>query len=530
MSALLTLDRLSAAAPDGRALFHDLTLSVGAQERVGLVGRNGSGKSTLLAIIAGDVAPASGHVTRTGRVGVLAQDWSGALSVADALGIAAVRAAIARIEQGEGSEDDFALADWTLEPRVADALAETGLTDIDPDRRIATLSGGERTRVGLTRLLIEAPELILLDEPTNNLDAEGRAAVAQLLARWRGAAIVASHDRALLEEVDRIVELRPIGVRQIGGGWSTFAAERDAERARADAALDAAARGAKAADRAAQGRHEAKARRDKAGRAFAASGSAPKILLGRQAERAENSSARDNRLAERQVEAASEKLAAARAEVEVIAPLTIDLPPTGLPANSELLAMEDATLIVGDRTLGPWSLTIRGPERVAVTGPNGAGKSSLLRVALGSTAPSSGSVRRAAGRLAMLDQHVALLDPAMTILANFLARHPGLGAHEGHAALARFAFRNRDAARIVATLSGGERLRAGLACVLGGPEPARLLLLDEPTNHLDLASIEVLEAALARYDGALLVVSHDRRFLEAIGVTREVELRTAHNG
>jgi ATPase subunit of ABC transporter with duplicated ATPase domains len=130
----------------------------------------------------------------------------------------------------------------------------------------------------------------------------------------------------------------------------------------------------------------------------------------------------------------------------------------------------------------------------------------------------------------MLDQHVALLDPAMTILANFLARHPGLGAHEGHAALARFAFRNRDAARIVATLSGGERLRAGLACVLGGPEPARLLLLDEPTNHLDLASIEVLEAALARYDGALLVVSHDRRFLEAIGVTREVELRTAHNG
>ncbi|MDB5676633.1 MAG: transporter, partial [Sphingomonas bacterium] len=224
MSALLTLDRLSAAAPDGRALFHDLTLSVGAQERVGLVGRNGSGKSTLLAIIAGDVVPAAGHVTRTGRVGVLAQDWSGALSVADALGVAGVRATIARIEQGEGSDDDFALADWTLEPRVAEALAGTGLADMDLDRRIATLSGGERTRVGLARLLIEAPELILLDEPTNNLDAEGRAAVAQLLSHWRGAAIVASHDRALLEEVDRIVELRSIGVRQVGGGWSTFAA------------------------------------------------------------------------------------------------------------------------------------------------------------------------------------------------------------------------------------------------------------------------------------------------------------------
>jgi ATPase subunit of ABC transporter with duplicated ATPase domains len=524
MSALLTLDRLSAATPDGRALFHDLTLSVGAQERVGLVGRNGSGKSTLLAIIAGDIAPAAGHVTRTVRVGVLAQDWSGALSVADALGIAGVRAAIGRIEQGQGSEDDFALADWTLEPRVAEALAGTGLSNVGLDRRIATLSGGERTRVGLARLLIEAPELILLDEPTNNLDAEGRDAVAELLAGWRGAAIVASHDRALLEEVDRIVELRSVGVRQVGGGWSAYAAERDAERARADAALDAAARGAKAAGRAAQDRQEAKAHRDKAGRAYAASGSAPKILLGRQAERAENSSARDNRLAERQLEAAAEKLAAARAEVEVIAPLTIDLPPTGLPANSELLAMDDATLEIGGRLLGPWSLAIRGPERVAVTGANGAGKSSLLRVALGSIVPSSGSVRRAEGRLAMLDQHVALLDPAGTILANFIARYPELGAQEGHAALARFAFRNRDAERIVATLSGGERLRAGLACVLGGPAPARLLLLDEPTNHLDLASIEVLEQALAQYDGALVVVSHDRRFLQAIGVTREVAL------
>lgn len=530
MSALLTLDRLSAAAPDGRTLFHDLTLSVGAQERVGLVGRNGSGKSTLLTIIAGELGAAAGHLTRNGRIGTLAQDWSGALSVADALGVAEVRAAIARIEQGEGSEDDFARADWTLESRIAEALAETGLTDMSLDRRIATLSGGERTRVGLARLLIEAPDLILLDEPTNNLDTAGRAAVAQLLARWRGAAIVASHDRQLLATVDRIVELRSIGVRQVGGGWSAYAAERDAERARADAALDAASRAAWAADRAAQDRRETKARRDKAGRAYAASGSAPKILLGRQAERAENSGARDNRLAERQSEAANEKLAAARAEVEVIAPLTIDLPPTGLPANSEVLAMDAATLDVGARTLGPWSLTIRGPERVAVTGANGAGKSSLLQVALGVIAPSSGSVRRAEGRLAMLDQHVALLDPASTILANFRVLHPGLDANAAHAALARFAFRNRDAERVVGTLSGGERLRAGLACVLGGPEPARLLLLDEPTNHLDLASVEVLESALARYDGALLVVSHDRRFLEAIGVTRELALALGDDG
>ncbi|MDO7840901.1 ABC-F family ATP-binding cassette domain-containing protein [Sphingomonas immobilis] len=524
MSALLTLTDLSAATPDGRTLFSGLTLSVGARDRIGVVGRNGSGKSSLLAIVAGVAAPATGHVARTGRIGTLAQDWPEILSIAEALGIQAVRAATARIEAGEGSEADFAAADWTLEARVAEALAETGLAALDLDRRIATLSGGERTRVGLARLLIEAPDLILLDEPTNNLDAAGRTAVAAMLARWRGAAIVVSHDRTLLEGVDRIVELRAIGVRQVGGGWSAFAAERDAERARAEAERDAAARAAKTADRAAQDRREAKARRDKAGRAYAASGSAPKILLGRQAERAENTAGRDDRLAERQAEAAGDRLAAARAEVEIVTPLTIDLMPTGLPANSELLAMDAATLALGDRILGPWSLSIRGPERIAITGPNGAGKSTLLRLALGTLAPSSGSVRRAEGRLAMLDQHVGLLDPAATILDTFRRLHPGLDANAAHAALARFAFRNRDADRIVATLSGGERLRAGLACVLGGPQPARLLLLDEPTNHLDIASIEVLEAALTRYDGALLVVSHDRRFLEAIGIEREVKV------
>ena len=522
MSALLTLDSLSATTPEGRPLFHDLTLSVGPQERIGLVGRNGSGKSTLLSIIAGDSAPAGGHLTLSARVGVLAQVWPASISVADALGVADLLAAIARIEGGEGSDDDFALADWTLDARATEALADMGLHAMNLDRRIATLSGGERTRVGLARLLLEAPDLILLDEPTNNLDADGRTAVADLLARWRGGAIVASHDRELLERVDRIVELTPIGVRQVGGGWSAFAAVRDAERARAATELEAAARGAKATDRAAQERRESKARRDKVGRAYAMSGSAPKILLGRQAERAENSSGRDGRLAERQAEAASERLVAARAEVEVLTPLVIDLPPSGLPANRELLALEDATLDLGGRVLGPWSLTIRGPERVALTGANGAGKSSLLRLALGSLQPSSGAVRRADGKLAMLDQHVGLLDPAATILDNFLALNPGSGGHEGHAALARFAFRNRDAHRITGTLSGGERLRAGLACVIGGQEPAQLLLLDEPTNHLDLTSIEVLEEALAGYDGALLVVSHDRRFLEAIGVTREV--------
>jgi ATPase subunit of ABC transporter with duplicated ATPase domains len=159
-----------------------------------------------------------------------------------------------------------------------------------------------------------------------------------------------------------------------------------------------------------------------------------------------------------------------------------------------------------------------------VSGANGSGKTSLLRLALGNLTPTGGIVSRADGALAMLDQHVALLDPALDLVSNMRVHHPALTARQAHEVLARFAFRNRDALRPAATLSGGERLRAGLAIATGGPVAPQLLLLDEPTNHLDIDALELLEAALAGYDGALLLVSHDRRFVEAVGYDREIRL------
>ncbi|NYT42885.1 ABC-F family ATP-binding cassette domain-containing protein [Sphingomonas sp. R-74633] len=521
MSCFVTLDSLSAATPEGARLFDNLTLALG-RERTGLVGRNGSGKSTLLRIVAGYLAPVAGSVVRAGSVGVLRQSWPEDWRVDEVLGVRAGLVRVARVLGGTGDDSDFAEADWTLEERVSAALAASGLSELALDRRVATLSGGERTRVGIARLRLDAPDLLLLDEPTNNLDAEGRAAVAALLAEWKGGVLVASHDRALLEGMDRIVELTPLGERVFGGGWSGFAEARDAERERAAAEVERAGGALRSAEAGAQQARERQARRDRAGRAFAASGSAPKILLGRQKERAENSAGRGAEVGERLVGSAEERLAAAREAVEVVTPLVIELPLTGLPRGRRLLAFEDAALLRGDRVFGPWRFEIIGPERVAVSGPNGAGKTSLLRLAAGELAPDRGSVWRAEGRVAMLDQHVGLLEAGASVLDNFRRLHPGATERGAYAACARFAFRNRDALKLVAELSGGERMRAGLACVLGGAAVPQLLLLDEPTNHLDLESTEVLEAALAGYDGALLVVSHDRAFLEAIGVEREI--------
>ena len=520
----LTLDSLAAATPDQRTLFSGLTLST-TRERIGIVGRNGAGKSTLLAIAAGLAEPASGTVSCTGRIGLLRQIQPTSEPLAAVLGVKTALARLARIEDGTGTQADFQEADWLLPERLAAALADVGLENLDLTRPAHTLSGGERTRAGLARLLIDAPDFLLLDEPTNNLDAAGRALVSGLLARWKGGALVASHDRALLEGMDRILHLSAVEVKLYAGGWSAFAAARAQEREQAQSALARADQALKQTRQTLQRQSEKKAQRDRAGRLHSASGSNSKLLMDAKKDRSERTDGRDSRLAHRQLGEAEQALHSARARVEILTPLSIDLPKTGLPASRLLLRFENVVLERGGRRLfGPLSFTVQGPERLAITGPNGAGKTSLLRLITGDLAPALGNIQRADRPAAMLDQHVDLLDPALTLVENLTRHHPALDPNTAHAQLARFAFRNRDAQRPAHTLSGGERLRAGLAIALAGPLPPQLLILDEPTNHLDLDAIETLETALQTFDGALIVVSHDTHFLSNIGILQMLSL------
>ncbi|MEZ6011425.1 MAG: ATP-binding cassette domain-containing protein [Hyphomonas sp.] len=229
MTSFLTLDSLSLVTPDGTPLFRDLTLSLG-RERVGLVGRNGSGKSTLLHAIMGTVQPASGNIHLSGSVGMLQQSLDESLDLSGALGLTEALACLDRLERGEGSVEDAAEADWTLPARVDQALAATGLRTFPLATPVATLSGGERMRVALARQMLEAPDL-LPDEPTNNLDTDGRRAVMDLIRTRPGGLLIASHDRDLLEQVDRIVDLSPVGTTVFTGGWSKFATARAARDA-----------------------------------------------------------------------------------------------------------------------------------------------------------------------------------------------------------------------------------------------------------------------------------------------------------
>jgi ATPase subunit of ABC transporter with duplicated ATPase domains len=527
--ASVVAERLSYALPDGRALFHELNLSFG-RERTGLVGPNGSGKSTLVRLLAGELAPSSGAVHRTAAVAVLPQDFRPApdAPLAVVLGIDERLQALRRMEAGESTLADLEVVgdEWELPERAAAVLARFGLSHLSPDRPVGTVSGGEATRVALAGLALGRPDFLLLDEPTNHLDAASREALYAFVEGWTGGILCVSHDRALLRRMDRIVELSSLGVRVYGGDYEAYRERRAQDDAAAEREMESARAALRLAESEARELRERQARREARGKRERATANMPKILLNARKAKAQSTGARVRAVIEREVEERREQLGAARSRVEERERPRFELASTGLPAGRTVLELLDVTVRFpgAERpVLDGVALRIVGPERVAVTGPNGSGKSTLLRVATGRLAPDAGSVRRPGdGEVAFLDQEGVALDPALSVLENFRAFHPRMDATAARYALARFLFSHEAALQSVGTLSGGQRLRASLACVLGGEHPPSLLVLDEPTNHLDLEAIEAMESALREYDGALLVVSHDAEFLEAIGVERRV--------
>jgi ATPase subunit of ABC transporter with duplicated ATPase domains len=525
MPASVSLTDLSWSTPDGAPLFTNLNLTFGP-ERTGIVGRNGSGKSTLLRLMSGDLHPAAGTVRVAGSVARMRQESMEQPddTIADLFGVRRALDLLDRAEAGLADADELSDADWTLPARMEGALLRCGLS-LSPQTPLATLSGGQRSRVALAALMLAAPDFLLLDEPTNNLDRAGRRAVIDLLRGWTGGAIIASHDRELLEEMDAIVELSALGAARYGGSYSDFrqrkgieleAAARDlahAEKTRSDAA------------RRAQQASERKARKDSAGHRARSRGDQPKILMDAAKGRAEASGGAGARLRDARREAAEQALSAARDKIEILQPLRMDIPSTGLVLGKTVLRAERAT---GGHdpdhpVIRDLSLTLTGPERVVLAGPNGSGKTTLLKIITGQIVPQTGLVELSVP-FALLDQHVDILDPARSLRDNFRSLNPAADPHTAQAALARFGFRAAEALRPAGELSGGERLRAGLACALGATPPPPLLVLDEPTNHLDLDGIAALEAALASYDGAVLAVSHDTAFLDSLAPDRTVDL------
>lgn len=530
----IVAERLTYAPPNAHALFHDLTLSFG-RERTGLVGANGSGKTTLVRLLTGEITPSSGSVHRNGVVAVLPQDFrppAGA-HLSAILGIEDRLAALRRMEAGAATLADVELIgnDWDVGERALAVLTRFGLGHLPLDRPLQDVSGGEATRVALAGLALGDHDFLLLDEPTNHLDAHSREALYAFVEGWTGGLLCVSHDRALLRRMDRIVELSALGVRIYGGNYDAYRARREADDLAAGRKLESARAALAVAEREACEIRERQARRHAQGKRDRATANMPKILLNKRKAQAQATTARISAVTEREIEERRARAKEARLRVEEREAPRFDLASTKLASGKTVLQLEEVSYTfpgAGATLLEKVSLRIVGPERVALVGPNGSGKSTLLKLVMGELQPSAGTITRAPdGETAFLDQQGAKLDPAASVLQNFHTFHPGLDLSASRYALARLLFSADAALQTVGTLSGGERLRASLACTMGGERPPSLLVLDEPSNHLDFEALGALESALSAYDGALLVVSHDSDFLEAIGIERTVQLGVA---
>jgi ATPase subunit of ABC transporter with duplicated ATPase domains len=502
-----------------------VSLVVSPGDRIGVVGPNGIGKSTLLRVLAGVDSPDGGRVVRSGAVGYLPQEpeprpgETVAGYLARRTGVAAAEAEMDALAARLADEPAVAAAysdaldrflalggeDFTARARAV--LADVGLA-AGAEREVATLSGGEAARVSLASILLARFDVFLLDEPTNNLDFAGLARLERFLDSLAAGVVLVSHDRAFLDRtVNRIVELEAETrrVHEYPGTWSGYEAAR--ERARAQHERDYA---------------------DYVGERERLSG----LLAARRRQAATLGGAR--KLARqtggsdrRATNALRAKVAQAKHHLEQLdevekpwSPWRLQMAFAPSPPTSEIAALDAAVVSVGAFELGPVTLELRYGDRVAVVGRNGAGKTTLLRALRGELRLDAGT--RTIGAGAVLGELNQARDLFTGVLLDDFVDLSGLPREEARTLLAKFALGADDVARPAPRLSPGERTRAALALL--SARGVNCLILDEPTNHLDLEAIEELERALATYEGCLVVVSHDRRFLERLELDRTIEL------
>lgn len=537
MTATLVAKKLTAAHGE-RTLFADLDLVVAPGDVIGLVGVNGAGKSTLLRMLAGLDAPETGELRLsppTAAVGHLPQEperrpgESIREFLARRTGVAAAQAELDAATQGlvdgtPGADDAYAdsLDRWLnlggadLDERALQVAGDLGLS-VGLDLPMTALSGGQAARAGLASLLLSRYDVFLLDEPTNDLDLDGLERLEQFVKGLRAGTVVISHDREFLTRtVTKVLEL-DLAQQQInlyGGGYDAYLEERERARNHAreeydeysdkrSALEDRAAMQRGWSDKGVKNSKRKATDNDKSARKAAADASEKQASKARQTQRAIE-----------RLEVVDEPRKEWELRMEIAA----------APRSGSVVAtLREASVQRGDFAFGPAGLQIDWADRVAITGANGAGKSTLLAVLLGRLAPDSGSATLGSGvRVGEVDQARGLFLGDEPLIDAFCAAVPDTEPAEVRTLLAKFGLKAAHVTRPAATLSPGERTRAALALLQG--RGVNLLVLDEPTNHLDLPAIEQLESALDSYEGTLLLVTHDRRMLDAVQVTRRLHV------
>ncbi|OII19760.1 heme ABC transporter ATP-binding protein [Curtobacterium sp. MCBA15_016] len=543
MTATLVAKGLSGGYA-ARTLFDSLDLTVAPGDVIGVVGVNGAGKSTLLRLLAGVDEPLAGTVSLAPTdafVGFLPQEHERlagetvAAYIARRTGCAeatatmdAAAAALGDPDAGDAAADAYsaALDRWLaagaadLDDRIPVVLADLGLAvgseedGVGPESLMTALSGGQVARVGLAALLLSRFDIVLLDEPTNDLDLDGLDRLEGFVRGLRGGAVLVSHDREFLaRSVTAVLELdlAQSTNRLFGGGYDSYLEEREIARQHKRDAYEEYA--STKADLVSRARTQREWSSQGVRNAMRKSPDNDKIRR-----RAASESSEKQAQKVRQMES---RIARLDEVEEPRKEWQLEFTIGSAPRSSAVVAtLSDATFTQGDFTLGPVSLQVDGGDRIGITGPNGAGKSTLLRALLGKQAPTTGTASLGSSvAVGEIDQARAAFTGEQPLADAFEAIVPEYTTADVRTLLAKFGLKADHVGRPANALSPGERTRAGLALLQA--RGVNVLVLDEPTNHLDLAAIEQLEQALDSYDGTLLLVTHDRRMLETVRLDRQ---------
>ncbi len=524
----ILINHMSFNLPTGSLLFDELTLTFQCH-KTGLVGRNGIGKSMLIKLILSELQAHRGAIQVDGCLAYVPQQLtvSTDISVAALLGCEEKIMALHHILQGSIDQNDYIILndDWDIKERITQQLTAFGLGSISYQRQLKSLSGGEITRLLLAKAFFSQADFIILDEPTNHLDQSARLQLFQAVKQWQKGMIIASHDRSLLNLMDEIVELSTLGANSYGGNYDAYTEQKKLETLAKEQQLGDARKLLQHAKNSIQSSHEKHEQRQTYGRELRRSGRIDKMGADVKKGVSERTQSKLLIKEERLLDHAETKLQAIKDQIEIHEDIHIALPATYVPKGKIILDIEDLCFSYSNdhnKLIEHFNLKIQGAERIALLGDNGSGKTTLVKLILAELSPQVGTIQIGTQYLSYLDQNTSLLKANLSVLDNFLGINPDANENDAYRCLAQFLFRNASALKLVKDLSGGEKLRALLACVLLSKHPPQLLILDEPTNHLDLHSIHSIETALNHYQGAMIAISHDQRFLENIGVERVI--------
>lgn len=527
----ISIQNLGFAWPDGQSVFDDLTFSI-QNEKIGLVGDNGCGKTTLLRLIQGLISPASGRIEVVGKLAVVRQTRTvdPEQTVVDFLGVAPKLHALWRILGGVGTEADLALidTDWELELRIARTMTEAGLDGIGLGRALGSLSGGELTRLALAAAWLQEPDFILLDEPSNHLDAESRMRLQEMVRNSHCGVLVASHDRALLREMDAILELSLRGLQRYGGNFDAYQEQKEKEQAAALQAYESAQNRLRQQERHAREVRERQEKRSAAGVKHGKAQNLGKDVINKLRGVAEKTLHKGQAVQEKRTRDRMEAIRSVKERLEPNRRIKIDLEGAEAKAGKVMVRLEAVNYSYdGEQMLWPVPLTwsMSGTDKVWLRGGNGSGKSTLIKLIMGALQAETGKVTTGAWQILLLDQNLSLLKPELDLLDNLRRFAPdAMPEHELRTRLARFLFRDDKVFQETGKLSGGERLRLALACLLAMEPAADMLILDEPTNNLDLRSKSELAEVISDFSGAVLMATHDADFARDSAMNKRLSL------